>query len=62
MLAISYIVVTVTTHTNKHYTDPLTILKRPAAATESVLLQEPLLLGSILGQTGMVERNNLRKP
>ena len=47
-------VVTVTTHTDK-LTDTLTILKRPAAATESVLLQEPLLLGPILGQTGMVE-------
>ena len=35
--------------------DTLTIQKHPAAATESVFLQEPLLLGPILGQTGMVE-------
>ena len=55
--------VTVTTHTNKlTYSDTLTILKRPAAATESVLLHKSLFLGPILGQTGMVERKNVRKP
>ena len=31
-------------------------MKRPAAAAESVLVQKPLLLGQILGQTGPVER------
>ena len=37
--SISYTVVTVTTHTNKvTYSDTLTILKPPAAATESVFL------------------------
>ena len=59
-------VVTVTTHinklTNKQYLDIPTILKRPAAATESVLLQKPLFLGPILGQTGMVERKHLSEP
>ena len=33
-----------------------------AAAIESVLLQEPLLLGPILSQTGMFERKHLREP
>ena len=56
LLAISYMVVTVTTHRqNYHYSDTLTILKHSAAAAGSVLLQEPLLPGPILGQTGMVE-------
>ena len=40
------------------YSDTLTILKHPAAATEFVPLQEPLLLDLILGQTGMVERQH----
>ena len=40
----------------------LTILKRPAAAAESVLFQEPLLLGPVLGHTGMVERQHLGEP
>ena len=32
LLAISYMVITVATRTNKHYLDTLTILKRPVAA------------------------------
>ena len=43
LLVISYMVVNVITHMNKlTYSDKLTILKRPAAAAESVFLQEPL--------------------
>ena len=55
-------VVTVTTHRTVTYSDTLTILKLPAAVTESVFHQEPLLLGPILGQTGMVEWKHLREP
>ena len=63
LLAISYMAVTVTRHRNKlTYSDTLTILKRPAAVAESVFLQDPLLLGPILGQTGLVERKHLHKP
>ena len=48
--SISYMVVTVTTHMNKlTLFDTLTILKHPAAAAESVLLQKPLRLGPIRG-------------
>ena len=60
--SIIYMVVTVTTLTKKHYSDTLTILKLPATAAESVLLQKPLLWGPILGQTGMVERKHLSEP
>ena len=50
-------VVNVTTPTN----NPSNIFRHtncsesPAAAAETVFLQEPLLLGLILGQTGVVE-------
>ena len=62
LLAISYMVVNVTAHTSKlSYSDTLTLLKRPAAAAESVFLQEPLLSGSYSG-SNLYGRQHLVEP